>query len=119
MVNPGSFGGSRKVFLISEKPAYCAGVLGGYAADALAVIQCKYLKCFPIDIAHDKEPSEEWLAAIDDEEPFLEQLAPDIEVLSEGEYANALEELEKKQKLLAFCMAVSDVIFVVVFGPEA
>ena len=112
MVNPGSFGASRKAFLMSEKPNYSAGVVGGYAADALAIIQRKYLKRFPIDLVHDEEPSEEWLAGVDDEAPFPEQVAPDIEVLSEGEYADALERLEERKKLLAFRKAVSDLIFV-------
>jgi hypothetical protein len=113
MVNPGSFGTSRKAFLVSQKPDYSAGVVGGYAADALAVIQRKYLKRFPIDLAHDEEPSEEWLAAVDDEEPFPEQVAPDIDVLSEEEYATALEMLAKTRKLLDFRKAVSNLIMVV------
>jgi len=108
MVNPGSFGLSRKTFLISQKPAYSAGVVGGYAADALGVIQRKYHKRFPIDLPHDEEPSEEWLASVDDDEPYPEQLAPDIETLGEEEYARAMEALEKRQKLVAFRQAVSD-----------
>jgi len=107
MVNPGSFGASRKAFLTSQKPNYSAGVVGGYAADALAVIQCKYLKRFPIELPHDEEPSEAWLASVNDEEPHPEQVAPDIEALSEREYANALEMMEKRQKLLVFRKAVS------------
>ena len=108
MVNPGSFGPSQKVFLISQKPVYSAGVVGGYAADALAVIQRKYHKCFPIDLPHDEEPSEEWSAAVNDEEPYPEQAAPDIETLSEEEYACAMEAMEKRQKLVTFCQAVSN-----------
>jgi hypothetical protein len=95
MVNPGSFGPSRKVFLISQKPAYSAGVVDGYAADALTVIQRKYHKRFPIDLPHD-------------EEPYPEQFVPDIETLGEEEYACAMEALEKRQKLVAFRQAVSD-----------
>jgi len=108
MVNPGSFGPSRKAFLISQKPVYSAGVVGGYAADALAVIQRKYHKRFPIDLPHDEEPSEEWSAAVNDEEPYPEQAAPDIETLSEEEYACAMEAIEKRQKLVAFRQAVSN-----------
>ena len=44
MVNPGAFQGLRKQFLMNEKPTYKAGVLGGYAADALANIQCCYFR---------------------------------------------------------------------------
>jgi hypothetical protein len=116
MVNPGSFGLSRKAFLISQKPAYSAGVVDGYAADALAVIQRKYHKRFPIDLPHDEEPSEEWLASVDDEEPYPEQFAPDIETLGEEEYARAIEALEKRQKQVAFRQAVSDHVDVCLSG---
>ena len=102
MVNPGSFGPSRKVFLISQKPVYSARVVGGYTADALAVIQRKYHKCFPINLPHDEEPSKEWSAAVNDEEPYPEQAAPDIEMLSKEEYACAMEAMEKRQKLVVF-----------------
>ena len=105
MVNPGSFGPSRKAFLVSQKPAYSAGVVG-YAADALATIQRKYHRHFPIDLPHDEEPSEEWTASVDDEEPYPEQAAPDIETLSEEEYACAMEALEKRQTVVAFRQAV-------------
>ena len=108
MVNPGSFGSSQKAFLTSQKPAYSAGVVGGYAADALVEIQRKYHKRFLIDLPHDEEPSEEWSASVNDEEPYTEQVAPDIEALSEEEYAGAMDELGKRQKLVAFRQAVSN-----------
>jgi hypothetical protein len=110
MVNPGAFGGSRKVFLVSQKPAYSAGMEGGYTGDALAEIQRKYFKRFPIDLAHAEEPSEEWLASVNDESPDPEQIAPDIEVLGEEEYATALETLARRQNLLAFRRAVSNFV---------
>ena len=81
---------------------YSAGVVGGYAADALAVIQHKYYKCFPMDLQHDKEPSKEWSAAVNDEEPYPEQAAPDIETLSEEDYTCTMEAMEKRQMLVAF-----------------
>ena len=72
MVNPGAFQGSQKEFLLSQKPAYKVGVLGGYTADALSQIQCKYFKRYPIDLPHQEEPSVEWLAAVDDDTPDVE-----------------------------------------------
>jgi hypothetical protein len=108
MVNPGSFEGSWKVFLMSQKPAYSAGVMGGYAADALALIQCNYLKRFPIDLLHNEEPTEEWLASVNDDEPDPDQVPPDIESLSEEDYIAATKVLEERQKLLAFRRAVSE-----------
>lgn len=109
MVNPGSFGASRKAFLMSQKPAYSAGVMGGYTVDALAVIQHGYLKHFPIDLPHNEEPTEEWLASMNDEEPDLDQVPPDIESLSEEDYIAATKKLEERQKLLAYRKAVSGI----------
>lgn len=72
MVNPGSFQGSRKEFLLSQKAAYSAGVAGGYATDALALIQHHYFKRYPIDLPHEQEPDAEALASIDYDAPDVE-----------------------------------------------
>jgi hypothetical protein len=93
---------------MSQKPAYSAGVMGGYAADALALIQRNYLKRFPIDLPHNEEPTEEWLASVNDDEPDPDQVPPDIESLSEEDYIVATKVLEERQKLLAFRKAVSE-----------
>jgi hypothetical protein len=121
MVNPGSFGATRKAFLMSQKPDYSAGVMGGYAADALALIQRKYLKRFPIDLPHNEEPTDEWLASVNDEGPDPDQVPPDIQSLSEEDYIAATKEMEERQKLVAFRRAVSEILVVpvfVLFGPE-
>lgn len=111
MVHPGAFQGSRKAFLLSQKAAYSKGVLGGYAADALALIQHHYFKCYPIDLPHDQEPDEEALAAIDDDAPDIEQEEPDEEKLGPQEYAAMIIALEVWQKAVAFQKAVSQSLF--------
>jgi hypothetical protein len=93
---------------MSQKLDYSAGVTGGYAADALVLIQRKYLKRFPIDLQHNEEPTEEWLASVNDDGPDPDPVPPDIESLSEEDYNAAMKELEERQKLLAFRKAVSD-----------
>jgi hypothetical protein len=107
MVNPGAFQGSRKEFLRSQKADYKAGVLGGYAADALAQIQRKYLKRYPIDLPHQEEPTADWLAAVDDDAPDPEQEEPDILTLGENAYDVAVQRLAERQSLLTFRKAVS------------
>lgn len=107
MVNPGAFQGSRKNFLLSQRADYQAGVAGGYVADALAQIQRKYLKRYPIDLPHSDEPSPEWLAAVDDEAADEEQAGPDIEALDEDELAAAMAILEERRTTLCFRKAVS------------
>jgi hypothetical protein len=110
MVNPGAFQGSRKIFLQSQKADYRAGVVGGYAADALAQIERKYLKRYPIDLPHNEEPSPEWLAAVGDEVPDKEQVGPDLDALDEDELAAAMVKLEERRTLLRFRKAVSSLL---------
>ena len=106
MVNPGAFQGSRKAFLLSQKADYKDGVVGGYAADALAKIQRRYFKCYPIDLPHFEEPAAEWLEAVDDEIPDVEQDEPDMTTLDEEQYAMAVEQLQARKLLLKFRKAV-------------
>ena len=111
MVNPGAFQGSRKDFLLSQKPAYKAGVLGGYAADALSQIQRKYFKRYPIDLPHQEEPSAEWLAAVDDDAPDAEQEEPHASANDDEELAAAVERMAERTLLLGFRQAVSNMTY--------
>ena len=105
MVNPGAFQGSRREFLLSQKPAYKARVIGGYAADALAEIQHKYFKRYLIDLPHSEEPSAEWLAEVDDDAPKKDQEELDVSSDSE-EYAIVAKKMETRRSLLTFRKAV-------------
>jgi hypothetical protein len=107
MVNPGSFRGSRKEFLNGEKDAYRTGVQGGYAADALANIQRRYFKRYPIDLPHDEEPPAEHLESINDDAPDDEPEHPNEEDLSPEEYAEALKAMEERRTLINRRRAVS------------
>ncbi|KAF9470378.1 hypothetical protein BDN70DRAFT_902157 [Pholiota conissans] len=104
MVNPGAFRGARKEFLMNEKANYSAAVAGGYAADALAQIQRRYFKRFPIDLPHDEEPSPETLNSIDDDaadpEPEIDE--PNPQRLTIEEFAAAMQHIEDRKKLLNF-----------------
>jgi hypothetical protein len=107
MVNPGAFQGSRKAFLLSQKAAYSAGVAGGYAADALSIIQRQYFKRYPIDLPDDEEPDAEVLASIDDNAPDVEQEQPDEVQLGPEEYATAMSALKARRSAITFRKAVS------------
>jgi len=107
MVNPGIFHGSRYTFLIGEKPAYTAGVDGGYAGDALAKIQARYFKRYPIELPLDEEQSIETLAAIDDDAPDEEHPEPDRETLLPEEYEAEVTRLIERSKLITVRKAVS------------
>lgn len=77
MVNPGSFSGRRKAFLDAQKETYAAAVAAGHINDTVADIQRRYFKRFPVTLLHSEEPSEEYLAAVDDDAPDPE-LSPTL-----------------------------------------
>jgi hypothetical protein len=108
MVNPGAFQGTRRAFLVEQKPAYATAVDEGYAVDCLADIQRRYFKRFPVDLDHNVEPSPEDLAAVDDNQPDAELQIPDPDVMPEAEYAATKEAFDARRKLVAFRKEVRD-----------
>ena len=107
MVNPGAFRGSRKDFLMGEKAAYSAAMAGGYGADALALIQRRYFKRYPVNLPHHEEPTAKHLAEVDDDAPDPEPEEPNPEAMTMEECEAATKELEKRQTILHFRKAVS------------
>ena len=87
MVNPGSFQGLRKKFLDDQQEFYAAAVRDKHIADAVADIQRRYFKRFPLTLSHTQEPSEEFLATVDDDAPDPELLPPQKGTLSDEAYA--------------------------------
>lgn len=77
MVNPGGFSGLRKAFLDDQQAAYNAAVEAKNAADTLADIQRRYFKRFPVSLLHSEDPTEEFLASVDDNAPDPELSPPD------------------------------------------
>jgi len=112
MVNPGIFRGSRFIFLKGEKPAYKAGVDGGYAADALAKIQGRYFRRYPVELSLDDELSPEFTSAVNDEVPDAEQQQPDAEELTDVEYEAEVERLQMRSNLIDIRKAVSCRLFI-------
>lgn len=89
MVNPGAFSGRRKAFLDAQKETYAAAVAAGHINDTVADIQRRYFKRFPLTLAHSEEPTEEFLAAIDDEAPDPELMPPCKEGMEQDAYDRA------------------------------
>ena len=108
MVNPGAFQGARKAFLLGEKEAYSQAVDEGYVPEAVAKIQRRYFKRFPVDLPDNVEPSEEQLAAVDDDEIEPEFPEPDAEKLSAQEYEAAMTALDERRKKILFKKGVSE-----------
>lgn len=67
MVNPGSFLGTRHTFLLDQQSRYSQSVRENWAADCVADVTRRYFKRYPIDLDHHTEPSDEWLAQVDDD----------------------------------------------------
>ena len=107
MVNPGSFQGARKDFLLGEKVAYKAAVTGGYARDALATIQRRFFKCFPIGLPLTVDPSAEELAAIDDDTPDDEEEDPEEKNMTPEEFVVARQAFQERRRLFLFRKAAS------------
>ncbi|PPQ81136.1 hypothetical protein CVT24_007876 [Panaeolus cyanescens] len=100
MPHPGVFQGSRKEFLQSQKEFYKEGILGGYVRDAVAIIQRRYFKRYPIGLPHNEEPTQEHLDAINDEAPDPDEEFPNEENLTPEEYAKQLREVEERRDLI-------------------
>ncbi|KAF9470434.1 hypothetical protein BDN70DRAFT_821384, partial [Pholiota conissans] len=69
MVNPGSFKGSRKTFLLTQADIYAEALVNNHVADMVSDIQRRYFKRYPITLPHEEEPSEQWLSQVDDNAP--------------------------------------------------
>ncbi|KAJ3490466.1 hypothetical protein NLJ89_g11430 [Agrocybe chaxingu] len=102
MPNPGAFQGQRKEFLLNEKPTYAASVEGGYAIDALALIQRRYFKRWPVSLPHDQDLSLDLLAAVDDDALDEEYATPCENDMEEDEYALAMTVHAEYQRVLKF-----------------
>ena len=94
MVNPGSFKGFRRDFLYAQADLYADAIVDCHVSDTVADIQRRYFKRYPPLLAEDEEPSEEWLALVDDNAPDDEILRPQHGEMAEEEYKQALERYE-------------------------
>lgn len=109
MVNPGAFQGARRAFLLSQKPAYAAAVVAGTIGDCIAGIQRRFFKRFPLDMDETEEPSDNDLAAVDDDAPDSEPPAPD-EDLPDEEYALEMKAFRVRTELVTYRRKVSIVL---------
>lgn len=92
MVNPGSFLGSRGDFIKAQTALYASAVKDNHVADTVANIQRRYLKRFPVTLPDNEEPSDEWLAQVDDDAPDKEIHPPDTSSLEKDAAVKALAE---------------------------
>lgn len=106
----GSFSPKRKAFLESKRADFATAVEGGYTADALSIIIRQYFKRFPIDLDDDTEPSDEALAAVDDNATEAEVECPS-EDLGPEEHATAIQATLDRQVRVQAKRGVSDPLF--------
>ncbi|PBK63579.1 hypothetical protein ARMSODRAFT_1023781 [Armillaria solidipes] len=102
MVNPGAFLGLRREFLIQEIEGYIQAVEEGRAAEFVADVIRRYLKRFPISLAHNVEPTAEHLAQVNDNVPDPEVEMPDEDKLTSEEYKRQMLRYQDERGTLKF-----------------
>ena len=107
MVNPGSFKGSRKEFLLAQADLFADAVIHSHVLDTIADIQRRYFKRYPPSLPHDEEPTSEWLAAVDDNAPDHEILPPCRDEMDEMEYNQALARYTEMLSIIQYRKDVS------------
>ncbi|PPQ76848.1 hypothetical protein CVT24_010585, partial [Panaeolus cyanescens] len=101
MVRPGSFQGKRLEFLMSCEEEYALAHDDGTLDDAIARILQRFFNRFPLEMDNSVEPTDEELAAIDDDQAQPEPVAPDPDLLDEEVFQKqkgAWNERKKKLK---------------------
>lgn len=110
MVNPGGFSGLRKKFLDEQQAIYNTAVEGKHAADTLADIQRRYFKRFPVTLSQSEDPTEEFLATVDDDAPDPELAPPDRANMDTEGYDRAKRVYELQVMEIKMRKAVCDVL---------
>ncbi|KAF9471309.1 hypothetical protein BDN70DRAFT_939042 [Pholiota conissans] len=100
MVNPGAFRGSRKKFLEDQAALYSDALLNNHVADTVSDIQRRFFKRYPITLPHNEEPSEEWLAQVNDDAPDCELDPPNRQSVDAESYNAALATYNEQLKLI-------------------
>jgi hypothetical protein len=97
MVNLGTFKGTRKAFLTTQKETYVTAVIDNCVRDCVLDIQRCYFKHFPIELNNDEEPSLGSLANVNDDAADPEPVAPDPDSISEDEFEAARKAFTQRQ----------------------
>lgn len=112
MPNPGSYKGSRGQFLKDQQVRYTQAVKDGNINDVVIDIQRRYFKRYPITLAHNKEPSQDWLDQVNDDAPDPEIEPPNVNGMSPKDASNALAEHADLMEQLKDRKDVSYTLFV-------
>ncbi|KAK7021084.1 hypothetical protein VNI00_017530 [Paramarasmius palmivorus] len=96
MPNPGSFKGVQLAFLERERAGYDNAHKDGVGPEHVADIIRRFLLRFPVTKPQDYQPSEEELAAVDDNQPYPELAEPtQAEGMSDEAYEDLLAEFQR------------------------
>lgn len=108
MPNPGKFHGKRKEFLTTKRPEFNASVNNDRVPDVLMQIYQAYFRRFPMTMSEDDEPTDEALAAVDDNAAEPEDNTVALDELSGEAYDIALEKMKDERNALDAKKGVSD-----------
>lgn len=106
----GAFSCKQKVFLESKRPYFATAVDNKQMGDAVDVILWQYFKCFPINLNDKEEPSDDALAAVDDDAADPEVNEP-LESLGPEEYVAAVQASADHQECIQTKREVSFALF--------
>ncbi|PPQ77783.1 hypothetical protein CVT26_005395 [Gymnopilus dilepis] len=85
--------GGRRDFLESQREAYKEAFMNGTKDDFVKDVARRFFKRFPPTLADDVEPTEEFLAKVDDSQPDSEYVLPDASTMDPQEYEAAKQAL--------------------------
>lgn len=85
-----AFPGLRGEFLAGEMDDYAEAVEAGTLPDALASIQRRFFKRFPLTLGENEEPSPEWLSQVDNNTADPEIVVPDEDSMTPEEHTAAM-----------------------------
>ena len=103
--------GLGKEFPLEEKESYSTAIKEDYKKDALMNIQCRYFKQFPINLPHNVEPSNEYLASVNNDMADSEPAEPNKDKLSADEYEKELAKLEEQEKPIIYWQGICFILF--------
>ncbi|KAK7024194.1 SERTA domain-containing protein 3 [Paramarasmius palmivorus] len=90
----------------SHLESYAVAVQEGWVKDFVADLACRYHKRYPASLAHDKEPTKEHLAAVNDDAPDPETMYPLRRAgESDEEFETAVREHELLKEITRFRVA--------------
>lgn len=107
MVNPGTFRGKALVYLESCREKFAKGFDDGIVRDVATDIIRGFFMRFSPDTPLNEDPTDEFLATINDDRPAEEYPFPEVEGTSPEEFELQMNRWQTRQETIAYRTRVS------------